>query len=193
VEEDYLMKVIVKYIFYFFTDIRLLYLKFKATVLGDYILNKYIEHCSPRVLIRALNKFGASIDKSTNLREGLILDNTYFNYNKLIVGSNCYIGKRIFLDLAKSVIIENEVVISEGVNILTHQDVGNRILKEFYKREEGDVILKEGCWIGASSIILCGVTIGKCAVVAANSVVDKDVPDYSVVGGIPAKFIKNLK
>lgn len=50
--------------------------------------------------------------------------------------------------------------------------------------------MEEGCWIGANATILCGVKIGKCAVVAAGSVVTKDVREYSVVGGVPAKHIK---
>lgn len=55
----------------------------------------------------------------------------------------------------------------------------------------GSIIVGDYVWIGARSIILQGVTIGEGAVVAAGSVVTKDVPAYSVVGGCPARVIKN--
>lgn len=55
---------------------------------------------------------------------------------------------------------------------------------------KGPVIIEDNVWIGDKATILANVTIGKGAVVAANSVVTKDVPAYSVVAGIPAKVIK---
>lgn len=56
----------------------------------------------------------------------------------------------------------------------------------------GAVVLQEGCWIGVGAVILPGVTIGRNAVVAANAVVTHNVPDRAVVGGIPARIIKQL-
>jgi maltose O-acetyltransferase len=54
------------------------------------------------------------------------------------------------------------------------------------------VVIEDDVWIGGSAVILKGVTIGKCSVVAAGSVVTKDVPPYCVVGGNPAAFIKSV-
>lgn len=56
--------------------------------------------------------------------------------------------------------------------------------------EDKDIILEDDNWIGANATILKGVIIGKGAVVAACTLVTKDVPAYSIVGGIPAKVIK---
>ena len=53
------------------------------------------------------------------------------------------------------------------------------------------VKIEDDCWIAANSIILAGVTIGKGSVIAAGSVVTKDVPAYSVVAGVPAEIIKS--
>jgi len=50
--------------------------------------------------------------------------------------------------------------------------------------------LSDGCWVGANAVITAGVTIGKNSVVAAGSVVTKSVPDYCVVGGNPARILK---
>ncbi|WP_420360969.1 acyltransferase [Companilactobacillus halodurans] len=55
------------------------------------------------------------------------------------------------------------------------------------------ITIKEGAWIGAKAVLLPGVTIGKHAIVGAGSVVTKDVTEYTVVGGNPAKVIKTLK
>lgn len=55
---------------------------------------------------------------------------------------------------------------------------------------KGDVIIKNDVWLGANSTIMSGVTIGNGAVVAAHSVVTKDVPDYCIVAGNPARIIK---
>jgi acetyltransferase-like isoleucine patch superfamily enzyme len=55
------------------------------------------------------------------------------------------------------------------------------------------ILIKRNAWIGAAVTILPGVTIGENSVVAAGAVVSKDVPDNTVVAGIPAKIIKSLK
>mgnify|MGYP001675646852 FL=1 len=54
---------------------------------------------------------------------------------------------------------------------------------------KGDVVIKEGAWIG-ENVSIIGACIGRNSVVAANSVVTKDIPDYSVCAGVPAKIIK---
>lgn len=61
------------------------------------------------------------------------------------------------------------------------------IKQDYY---DADVIIDDDVWIGGGSIILAGVHIGKGAIIAAGSVVNKDVPEYAIVGGIPAKLIK---
>jgi acetyltransferase-like isoleucine patch superfamily enzyme len=56
-----------------------------------------------------------------------------------------------------------------------------------------EVIIEDDCWIASNSIILAGVTIGKGSVVAAGSVVTENVAPYSVIAGVPAKWIKSRK
>ena len=55
------------------------------------------------------------------------------------------------------------------------------------------VVIGDDVWIGANAVILPGVTIGRHVVVAAGAVVTKDIPDYSLVAGVPAKVIKSLR
>ena len=63
-------------------------------------------------------------------------------------------------------------------------------LKKDGDRAYGKVTIKKNAWIGMNVTICPGVTIGEYAVVAAGAVVTKDVPDYAVVGGVPAKVIR---
>ena len=62
------------------------------------------------------------------------------------------------------------------------------ILQDYY---DGDIIIEDDGWIGAGSIILAGVTIRKGAVIAAGSVVNRDVEGFAIYGGIPAKKLKS--
>lgn len=57
-------------------------------------------------------------------------------------------------------------------------------------RHKGDTVLKDGCWLGMRCMLMPGVTVGEGAIIAAGSIVTKDVPDYAVVGGNPAKVLK---
>ncbi|ELA7570041.1 CatB-related O-acetyltransferase [Vibrio alginolyticus] len=59
-----------------------------------------------------------------------------------------------------------------------------------YIDSKGEIVIGNDVWIGVNAIILSGVKIGHGSIVAAGSVVTKDVPDYSIVGGNPAKVIK---
>jgi acetyltransferase-like isoleucine patch superfamily enzyme len=54
------------------------------------------------------------------------------------------------------------------------------------------IVVKKGAWLGAAATVMPGVTIGENAVVAAGALVTRDVPDNAVVGGVPARIIKNL-
>jgi acetyltransferase-like isoleucine patch superfamily enzyme len=77
--------------------------------------------------------------------------------------------------------------------ILTHQDLGQSPLKKrIYPTQQSPVLIKKGAYIGAGAILLQGVSIGKLSVVGAGAVVTKDVPDFSLVVGVPAKVIRSL-
>jgi len=108
------------------------------------------------------------------------------------IGDNTEINNFTKLDARGEIIIGNNVLIGPRVDIITYmhkyQDRDKLI------KEQGDVvkdiIIEDDVWIGAGSIILAGVKIRKGAVIGAGSVVTKDVDEYSVVVGVPAKKIK---
>lgn len=92
------------------------------------------------------------------------------------------------------IIIDDYVFFGHGVQILARgHDYTLFNAERQQKVTEKPIHIKRGAWIGSGSIVLGGTTIGKHSVVAAGSVITKDVPDYAIVGGNPAKIIKYIE
>jgi acetyltransferase-like isoleucine patch superfamily enzyme len=127
---------------------------------------------------------GSEIDESTAVFTPL-----YINYGKHTkIGRNVFINfDCTFLDLG-GITIEDDVFIAPKVSLLSE---GHPVSSEDrHSLVPGPIHLKKNAWIGANATILPGVTVGENAVVAAGAVVSKNVPDNTIVGGIPAKVIK---
>jgi len=115
----------------------------------------------------------------------------YINYGKHTkIGKNVFINfDCTFLDLG-GITIEDNVLIAPKVSLLSE---GHPLSPETrHSLVPGHIHIKKNAWIGANASILPGVTIGENAIVAAGAIVSKDVPDNAIVGGIPAKIIKNI-
>lgn len=109
-------------------------------------------------------------------------------FDKIKIGNNVFINNNCLAMARGGITIEDDVMIAGNVQLLSnnHDEYERQILT----CEE--IIIRKGAWIGAGATILPGVTIGKYAIVGAGAIVTKDVPDYSVVVGIPAKVVKTL-
>ena len=111
------------------------------------------------------------------------------------VGNNVGIAQNCFIQVRGQVTIGNNIIFGPGVGIFSENH--NFSETDKYINEQGEsrkgVKIEDGVWIGTAATILDGVTIGKNSIIAAGSVVNKDVPPYAVVGGIPAKIIKYRK
>lgn len=136
-------------------------------------------------------------DFLSQITDSVIHDSTnvftplYINYGKnLKIGKNVFINfDCTFLDLG-GITIEDGVLIAPKVSLLSE---GHPISPENrHSLKVGHIHIKKNAWIGANATILPGVTIGENAVVASGAVVSKDVPDNTVVGGIPAKILKTI-
>lgn len=109
-----------------------------------------------------------------------------FYDTKIKIGKDTIIGNHAFLDGRGQITIGDHVDIASEVMVYNSEH--NLDDPEFRAREE-EVEINDYVFIGPRAIILPGVTIGKGAVVAAGAVVTKDVPDFAIVGGVPAKVI----
>ncbi|MBR5535021.1 MAG: acyltransferase [Clostridia bacterium] len=105
---------------------------------------------------------------------------------KIEIGNNSYIGDRTEIHSGEAVKIGNGVNIAWDCNILDRDYHAFNSEKEVIK----PVVIEDNVWIGVRSTVLKGVRIGQGAVVAAGSVVTRDVPPHSLVAGNPAKVIK---
>jgi acetyltransferase-like isoleucine patch superfamily enzyme len=110
----------------------------------------------------------------------------------LKIGNNSNIGPYSYIGCSGYIEIGNNVMMSPRVSIYAENHVFDSIADTIQSQgvRKQFVIIEDDCWIAANSIILAGVTIGKGSVVAAGSVVTKNIPPYSVVAGIPAEIIK---
>ena len=119
----------------------------------------------------------ADIDSNTEIG-----DYTYINKNvditKAKIGRYCSIGSHVRIGLG-----EHDITQISTSGLLAPNSGYKSLTKK-------DCIIKNDVWIGVGAVIRRGVTIGNGAVIGANSFVNKDVPDFAVVGGCPAKIIK---
>ena len=120
------------------------------------------------------------------------------------MGDNCFWHPRILPSEPERIELHNNVVVATSVYFCTH-DISHLVLNQCdgfaekyrggipYQWRTGDIVVCDNVFIGAYSLIKYGVTIGPNAIVAMGSVVVKDVPPNSVVGGNPAKVICSLE
>ena len=123
-----------------------------------------------------------------------ILKNTKIG-ERCNIGQNCVIGANV--TLGNGVKVQNNISIYEGVEVEDDVFLGPSMVftnvinpRAFIERksEFKKTLMKKGCSVGANSTIVCGVTIGKYSMIGAGSVVSKDVPDFALVYGVPAKI-----
>ena len=103
--------------------------------------------------------------------------------DKVKIGNNVFINSNLLAMARGGITIEDDVQIAGNVSLLTNNhDPYDRMILPCKP-----ILIKKGAWIGANVVVLRGISIGKHAIVGAGSVVTKDVPDYAVVAGNPAK------
>ena len=112
---------------------------------------------------------------------------------KIIIGDGTWVGKHSSLAAIDRVEIGKNVLFAGYVHITDHshgyEDISRPITPQPLTTK-GPVVIEDDCWLGFGCEILSGVHIGKHCVVAARSVVTKDVPSYSIVAGNPARIVK---
>lgn len=124
--------------------------------------------------------------------------NSYCNIQseggEITIGYNTFINDKSYIVSMKMVCIGDNCIIGPGVCIYDHDHIFNDSNTPICKQgfEAKTICIEEDVWIGANVMITKGVNIGKHSVIAANSVIVKDVEPYSLVGGNPARLIRKI-
>ncbi len=116
----------------------------------------------------------------------------FLTLDKISIGNNVLISNYCTLG-AGTIQIEDGALLGPSVTI----NPENHTLKEGSYRNgrpiAGEIIVGQGAWLGAQSVLLAGARIGRGALVAAGAVVNKPVDEYTIVAGVPARVIKDLR
>lgn len=160
-------------------------------LLPIFIIHRYIFSSFSINLIKCqlYKNLGVKIGKNVRLERFVDL----LGMKNIVIGENSFIGKGTRLIAYDSkIIIGKNVLIAANTIILTRNHIYSN--KSIPINQQGysnfPVTIEDDVWVGSNCVILCGVKIGKGAIIAANALVNKDVEPYSIVGGTPAKLIK---
>ncbi len=126
-------------------------------------------------------------DKNSKFEFGIYLSNA----KNLKIGKHVRINENVFLQ--GSIQIGDYAMLAPNVSIYSkthnYHDIHTPMVKSG-ESETKTVIIEEDVWIGINAVILPGITIGKGSIIGANAVVTKNVAPYSIMGGIPAKLLR---
>lgn len=124
-------------------------------------------------------------------RNVVIEPGAYIPFNKVSIGNNSGVGPNARLGAVK---IGNDVMMAPDVVILSRNHNFSSVdtpMRLQGNADESPVEIGDDVWVGTRVVILPGVRIGRGAILAAGAIVTRDVPDYAIVGGNPAKVIKH--
>ncbi|NDV57792.1 WcaF family extracellular polysaccharide biosynthesis acetyltransferase [Bacteroides sp. 519] len=134
---------------------------------------------SSKIRIIILRLFGAKIGDHVVIKPGV---NIKYPWN-LKIGDYAWIGENVWIDNLATVIIGNHVCISQGAMLLC----GNHnYKKETFDLITGEIILEDGCWVGAQSVVCPNVTMHSHSVLSVGSVANNDLEAYFIYQGVPA-------
>lgn len=149
-----------------------------------------------------LNPKDISIGCNTNFQRGCVIESWHFPYRKkcgrMVIGNNCNFGEYTHITTINRIEIGNGVLTGRFV-VITDNTHGREDYSDIDLRPEerevtskGPTIIEDNVWLGDKAAILPGVRIGKGAVIAANAVVTKDIPAFTIAAGVPARVIKEI-
>lgn len=137
-----------------------------------------------------------SLGKNCSLEHGIFFkyDGIYKDGTSINIGDNVFIGSGCEFNIKKNITIGNDTLIASGCRFIDH-DHGMELgeLMRNQKCPEAEIIVGNDVWIGCNSVILKGVKIGNSAIIAAGAIVNRNVEDYEIWGGVPARKIGDRK
>jgi maltose O-acetyltransferase len=149
-------------------------------------------HAFPLLRAQLYRCFGVRIGKSTLLAGALELFGPRGCISRLTIGNLCYLNSDILFDLNSEVSIGDEVSVGHHVRFLTSSHAIGPPNRRCGPQSQAAIRVGHGCWIGSGAVLLPGINVGNGSVIAAGAVVTRDVPANSIVGGVPARLIRQL-
>lgn len=147
----------------------------------SFLKNTFIPCSSLKVFL--LRLFGAKIGRNVTIKPGVNIKYPWL----LEVGNNCWLGENVWIDNLAHVKIGNNVCISQGAMLLC----GNHnYKKETFDLIIGKIILEDGCWVGAKSVVCPGVTLAVNSVLSVCSVAQRNLEADRIYQGNPARKIR---
>jgi acetyltransferase-like isoleucine patch superfamily enzyme len=148
------------------------------------------------VLVNALSAHGIAVGRNVTIARGATLTCTGVIAELgegISIGDRSAVGAGSFLGGQGRIRIGNDVIMGPGVRIFSenhnHDDATVAIRTQ--EQARAAVTIEDDCWVGAGATILAGVTVGRGSVIAAGAVVTRNVPAYSVAGGVPARVLRS--
>lgn len=145
-----------------------------------------------RVRPRVYRAAGVRVGHGTVISGPLHVTGSASPADCLHIGASCYLNERVSVNLGGHVHIEDGVAIGMECLLITvtHTVAGPQ--SRAGTTTTGDVRIQRGAWLGARVTVLPGVTVGEGAIVAAGSVVTRDIPANVMAGGVPARVLRHL-
>ena len=161
-------------------------------ILADLLVVFLPRLCFCRVRTAIYRLAGVKIGRRTLVFGRLTITGPGSVHKRLRIGSDCIINAPLFLDLSAEIHIGDRVSIGHHcVFVTAHHEVGAPNFRAGANIGR-PILIEEGSWIAARSTILPGVTVGQSCIVASGAVVAKNVPSNTLVGGVPARLIREL-
>ena len=145
-----------------------------------------------RIRTLVLRLIGVDIGQGTQFADLPTLTGPGDIYRRLSIGRHCWFNIRVLINLGASVTIGDAVFIGHEVMLLTESHELGPAQKRSGPLSAAPIVIGHGVWLGSRAIVLPGVAIGDGAIVAAGAVVTANVPANVMVGGVPARFLRNL-
>lgn len=181
--------------------LRKIALEFCGIKIGN---NSKIAH-SAHINQKAVLGNNVVIGPNTIIGKSIIGDNSIIEFGSIFlsndepikIGRDCYIGIYAVLEGIGGLVIGNNVHLAgPSIGIWTHSSINQCLLgdklSDFSHRIVGAIKIEDNVWIGGKATIYPNVTIGHHSVILPNSVVNKNIPPYSMAGGVPAKIIRKI-
>lgn len=147
-------------------------------------LNRFIFRCIPFWYVRRL--FLLPFSRGIGWHTQIDMDCFFFEPRRFKCGKHTHINRNVVIDSRGGCEIGSCCSISFNCNLVSGR---HNIRSPYFESTRSAIFISDYVYIGVGATVLAGVKIGRGAVVAAGAVVTKDVPDYAIVGGVPAKII----